>query len=59
MAAGNQELDGVTADIRGREVRLDYCFVSASLGDAITATRIDNQALGSDHQPLWVEIDLD
>jgi endonuclease/exonuclease/phosphatase family metal-dependent hydrolase len=59
VAAGNQELDGVTADIRGRDVRLDYCFVSASLGDAITATRIDNQAVGSDHQPLWVEIDLD
>ncbi len=59
VAAGNQELDGVTTDIRGRDVRLDYCFVSASLGDAITATRIDNQAVGSDHQPLWVEIDLD
>jgi endonuclease/exonuclease/phosphatase family metal-dependent hydrolase len=59
VAAGNQELDGVTAGIHGRDVRLDYCFVSASLGDAITATRIDNQAAGSDHQPLWVEIDLD
>jgi len=33
--------------------------VSASLVDAITAARIDNRAAGSDHPPLWVEIDLD
>ena len=59
VAAGNRELDGVTANIRDRGVRLDYCFVSASLADAITAGRIDDQAAGSDHQPLWVEIDLD
>jgi exonuclease III len=45
--------------MHGRDVRLDYCFVSASLGDAITVARIDARAAGSDHQPLWVEIDLD
>ena len=50
--------DGVTATIDAREVRLDYCFVSASLSGAITAACIDGQAAGSDHQPLWVEIDL-
>jgi len=59
VVAGNHELDGVSAGIDGRDVRLDYCFVSASLGDAITGARIDGQAAGSDHQPLWVEIDLD
>jgi len=59
VAAGNEELDGVTATIDGREVRLDYRFVSASLSGAITGARIDAQAAGSDHQPLWVEIDLD
>jgi len=59
VAAGNQELAGVTANMHGRDVRLDYCFVSASLLDAITAARIDNRAAGSDHPPLWVEIDLD
>jgi len=59
VAAGNAEGDGVSADIDGREVRLDYCFVSAALRDAITAVRIDAQAAGSDHQPLWVDIDLD
>lgn len=59
VAAGNAESDGVTADIDGRDVRLDYCFVSASLRDAISTARIDADAAGSDHQPLWVEIDLD
>ena len=59
VTAGNAELDGVTADIHGRGVRLDYCFVSAALGERISAARIDSQAVGSDHQPLWVEIDLD
>lgn len=59
VAAGNAERDGVSADIDGREVRLDYCFVSASMRAAITGARIDGQAAGSDHQPLWVEIDLD
>jgi endonuclease/exonuclease/phosphatase family metal-dependent hydrolase len=59
VAAGNHEGEGVTADIDGRGVRLDYCFVSASMIDAIRAARIDDDAVGSDHQPLWVEIDLD
>ena len=59
VAAGNQEREGVTADIHGRDVRLDYCFVSACLSGAISAARIDTEAAGSDHQPLWVEIDLE
>jgi endonuclease/exonuclease/phosphatase family metal-dependent hydrolase len=59
VAAGHAESDGVTADIDGREVRLDYCFVSASLADAIGSARIDEQAAGSDHQPLWVDMNLD
>lgn len=59
VAAGHAESDGVTADIDGREVRLDYCFVSASLADTIRGARVDDQAAGSDHQPLWVDMDLD
>ncbi|MDX1433900.1 MAG: endonuclease/exonuclease/phosphatase family protein [Gammaproteobacteria bacterium] len=54
--AGHGELDGVTADIRGRGVRLDYCFASASLRERIRDVRIDTAAGGSDHQPVWVEI---
>lgn len=59
VVAGNAEGDGVTAEIEGRAVRLDYCFVSARLRERITDARIDARAEGSDHQPLWVEIDLD
>jgi endonuclease/exonuclease/phosphatase family metal-dependent hydrolase len=59
VVAGNDELEGITADIDGRDVRLDYCFVSASLSERITGAGIDAQAAGSDHQPVWVEIDLD
>jgi endonuclease/exonuclease/phosphatase family metal-dependent hydrolase len=59
VVAGNAESDGVTADIDGRDVRLDYCFVSAAMCGAVSAARIDDQAAGSDHQPLWVDIDLD
>ncbi len=40
-------------------MRLDYCFVSAALAGRITAAGIDTEAAGSDHQPIWVEIDLD
>ena len=58
VAAGNAEDEGVTADIYGREVRLDYCFVSAELRDAIGEVRIDTEAAGSDHQPLWVELHI-
>ena len=58
VAAGNAEMDGVTADIDGRDVRLDYCFVSAELRERIGEVRIDSEAAGSDHQPRWVELDL-
>jgi endonuclease/exonuclease/phosphatase family metal-dependent hydrolase len=58
-ATGHGELEGVTADLDGRAVRLDYCFVSASLAACITAAGIDAGAAGSDHQPIWVEIALD
>ncbi len=41
-----------------RDVRIDYCFVSGGLADRLISARFDRDADGSDHQPLWVEIDL-
>ncbi len=38
--------------------RLDYCFVTPTLTDCIKRTWIDNDARGSDHQPMWVELEL-
>ncbi len=37
--------------------RIDYAFVSAGLADRVGEVRVDRAAQGSDHQPLWLEID--
>lgn len=58
VAVGHRRDEGVTADIDGRPVRLDYCFVGAALAPQLRDCRIDDAAEGSDHQPVWVEIDL-
>ena len=58
IEAGNDADAGTTAEMRGCPVRLDYCFVSAGLRDRIRAVRVDADADGSDHQPVWMEIDL-
>ena len=47
---------GCTTDIAGRPVRLDYCFVSTVLAPRLVAARVDDEARGSDHQPLWIEM---
>ncbi len=58
VETGHAAEEGVSADIYGRPVRLDYCFVSAELRGLIRSAEIDDQAEGSDHQPLRVVIDL-
>jgi endonuclease/exonuclease/phosphatase family metal-dependent hydrolase len=55
VAAGHRENEGATI---GTGQRIDFCFVSASLASRVKACRIDGAAIGSDHQPLWVELDL-
>ena len=58
VEAGNAIDAGQTAEVKDRPARLDYCFVSAGLKDRIRAVRVDSDAVGSDHQPVWMEIDL-
>ena len=58
VEAGHPIDAGATAEVRGRPARLDYCFVSAGLKDRIRGARVDSEAAGSDHQPVWLEIDL-
>ena len=59
MQAGHAVADTPpTAWIHGRAVRLDYVFVSAALAHAVRGARVDEDADGSDHQPVWVELDL-
>ena len=55
---GNNEMSGVTAERRGEDVRMDYCFVSHTLSDRIRSCKIDSDAIGSDHKPFSVKIDI-
>ena len=55
VAAGHREDEGATIP-SGR--RIDHCFLSPPLAARVRSCWIDTEASGSDHQPLWVEIDL-
>lgn len=56
---GHDKKAGTTSYVNGKPVRLDYCFVSTSLRDRISSCHVDEQAQGSDHQPVWVEVEMD
>ena len=62
VLAGHDEADGITwydeDDDWKSGLRLDYGFVSPGLATKVTATRINNEAPGSDHQPYWFELDV-
>jgi len=55
VAAGHREDEGATIPA---EKRIDYCFVSSTLAQRVYSSWIDLDATGSDHYPLWTEIDL-
>ena len=63
VRAGHGEDEGVTCPYypennTSHDMRIDYAFVSADLAGRVRAARIDNDAQGSDHQPVWVELEL-
>jgi endonuclease/exonuclease/phosphatase family metal-dependent hydrolase len=60
VAAGHAEDAGATcvSDGPSKGRRIDYCFVSAALAGRIRGAWIDEAAAGSDHQPIWTEINL-
>jgi endonuclease/exonuclease/phosphatase family metal-dependent hydrolase len=58
VAAGHGEEEGATVSSDGNGRRLDYCFVSAWLAGKVRSARVDVQARGSNHQPLYIDIDL-
>jgi endonuclease/exonuclease/phosphatase family metal-dependent hydrolase len=64
VAAGNGESEGITYPPTKRYPkspkgwRLDYCFVTPTLAGAVRRAWIDDGAQGSDHQPMWVELEL-
>lgn len=55
---GHDRNEGHTSDINDQTATLDYCFVSTSLRHRIKSCRVDSDATGSDHFPVWTEIDL-
>ena len=56
--AGNDRMSGHTSDVNDIPAVLDYCFVSSSLINQVTSCRVDSDATGSDHYPLWLQLDL-
>jgi len=48
-------LDGITCDDDGRGMRIDYCFLTLDLADKVAAMRVDTEAQGSDHQPIYID----
>jgi len=62
VQAGHSRDDGVTwyddRDNSRGVGRLDYGFVSAGLATKVSRAWIDDEALGSDHQPAWFELSI-
>jgi len=58
--SGLTEGEGVTFPASGGKpaTRIDHCFVSMDLIPRVRRAWIDDDADGSDHQPVWMEIDL-
>ena len=59
LAAGGDPNEGATSLARRGPRRIDYAFVSTALADRVSAARVDDEADGSDHQPLWIDMDLE
>jgi len=67
VAADHAEDEGITcpgvADphepAKGIPARLDYAFVTPALARRVQSAWIDEEAEGSDHQPVWFEIDVE
>ncbi len=63
VRAGHSKDEGVTCPYCPEndtihDMRLDDVYVSADLAGRVCAARIDDDAQGSDHQPVWVELEL-
>ena len=54
VVAGHDENSGSTYP---SGPRIDHCFISADLRHRVKGAWVDDEAQGSDHLPLWVEID--
>lgn len=56
---GHAENEGDTIPREGRGARrIDHCFVTTDLAHRVQSMEIGNDAQGSDHQPIFVTLDL-
>ena len=57
--AGHDVAEGVTIVSKrtGQGKRIDHCFLTTDLAPGVTAMAVDNDAVGSDHQPIFVTLD--
>ncbi len=60
MAAGNDRDERASYPTKEGvdDINPDYCFVSAALAGRIRSAHMDMAAEGSDHQPLWVDMEM-
>ena len=57
--AGHEEGAGNTIPREGRPPRrIDHCFVTTDLADRVAGMTIGEDAVGSDHQPIFVRLKL-
>ena len=61
IAAGHQARRGITyrrnpAQLAEWDQRIDYCFLPLAWVPRLMGAHIDAEAVGSDHQPIWVEL---
>lgn len=54
VVAGHDEASGSTHPNAGK--RIDHCFITAHLAPKVIDVRIDDTARGSDHWPVWIEL---
>ena len=67
VVAGHGENDRVTSPAvangpeagMGTDSCVDYCFVTVDLAGRVRGVHIDGTADASDHQPVWIDVDLD
>ncbi|MHA1523220.1 MAG: endonuclease/exonuclease/phosphatase family protein [Alphaproteobacteria bacterium] len=62
VATGHDENAGITykddpPNSATKGMRIDYAFVDESMKDKVLGAWIDEAAIGSDHQPYWIDLD--
>ncbi len=57
-ALGHDDATGWTCPLKGGDRRIDYALVTPELKGALRSMSVDQEAQGSDHQPIRVEMEL-